>query len=177
MEPHRTPAFLRCLHPFCMAGHGEFTRPSKRQRDPSTPNPWRRSKQRYGSDTVEADRNPLFTSVPLHLQLSHLDRNNIKTWDNVAKWLSHGQHTHTIVWFIICRRVKLRAGRLRSEISCCQCHVFAYSHSRVYSEFQECKIASCVRRTLSYLPPLTYYNILNCEMSSQGLIQPEGYRN
>jgi len=37
-----------------MAGRGEFTRRSKRQREPSTPNPRLRSKRHYGSDSVEA---------------------------------------------------------------------------------------------------------------------------
>ena len=61
------------------------------------------------------------------------------------------------MWFIVCRRVILRAGSLRSEISCCQCHAFAYSHSRVYSEFQECKIASCAHEPCP--TPLTHVYI------------------
>jgi len=36
--PLNPSIFLPCLHPFCMADRGEFTRQSKRQREPSTPN-------------------------------------------------------------------------------------------------------------------------------------------
>jgi len=53
-ELHWTPAFLGCLHPFRMAGHGEFTRRSKRQREPSTPDSQLRNKRHYGNDSVEA---------------------------------------------------------------------------------------------------------------------------
>ena len=43
----RTPAFLQCVHPFCMAGCGEFNHQSKWQREPRTPSlvprlsPWK----------------------------------------------------------------------------------------------------------------------------------------
>jgi len=53
IELHCTPAFLQCLHPFRMAGHGEFTRWGKWQREPSTPDPQLRNKRHYGNDSVE----------------------------------------------------------------------------------------------------------------------------
>ena len=35
------------------------------------------------------------SGVPLDLHLQHLDCYSVKTWDYVAKWHSHRQHTHT----------------------------------------------------------------------------------
>ena len=53
-NPIEPQHFLQCLHPFCMASRGEFTCQSKRQREPSTPDPQLRSKRHYGSDSIEA---------------------------------------------------------------------------------------------------------------------------
>ena len=79
------------------------------------------------------------SGVPLDLHLSHLDSYNVKTWDYVAKWHSHRQHTHAIIWFIVGRRVILRARRLGSKIrSSCQRTSLEYSRLRFQLEFQKC---------------------------------------
>ena len=45
-----------------MASRGEFAGPSKRQREPSTPNSQRRSKRHYGSDSSEVGSECLSTT-------------------------------------------------------------------------------------------------------------------